>query len=41
MFAKILIANRGDRSLRDAATKSNRQGARRAQATSPREKKYV
>ena len=41
MFTKILIANCGDQSLRDAATKSNRQRAQRAQAISPRETKYV
>ncbi len=41
MFNKILIANRGDQSHRDAATKSNCLRAQHAQAISPRETKHV
>jgi hypothetical protein len=41
MFSKILIANRGDQSRRDAATKSHCQRAQHAKAISPRETKHV
>ena len=41
MFTQTLIANRGDQSHRDAATKSKRQRAPHAQAISPRETTHV
>ncbi|MDP3636345.1 MAG: hypothetical protein Q8R51_03070 [Azonexus sp.] len=41
MFNKILIANRGDPSRRDAATQSNSLRAQHAQAVSSRETRHV
>jgi hypothetical protein len=41
MFTKILIANRDDQPHNGAATKSNCQRAKHAQAISPRETQHV
>jgi hypothetical protein len=41
VFAKILIANRGNQPHGGAATKLNRRRAQRAQAISPQETKHV